>query len=384
MRMKEFGRLGFKTSLFGLGCMRFPQRNTAAGTQVDAEEAIKMIRYAIDHGVNYLDTGYDYHQGESEVILGRALRDGYRERTKLATKLPLWHVKTLDDCRRLFAEQLRRLQVESVDFYLLHAVNAERWRQVQELKILPFLEEMVQAGKIKYLGFSFHDELPVFKEIIDAYPWAMAQIQLNIIDARVQAGVEGLRYAGAKGVPVVIMEPLKGGRLAGPIPRDVQDLWAQAPVKRSPVEWAFRWLCHFPEVTVILSGVSSMAQLQENIDLFSRLEPGGMTGEELALVEKVRNLYLSKTKVPCTGYAYCLPCPREVAIPRIFALYNEAFIFDDREGAVKQYKELTAEGKDAGHCVACGACEAACPQKIAVPEMLKAAHRGLTCFQGCQ
>ncbi|NLY91666.1 MAG: aldo/keto reductase [Firmicutes bacterium] len=378
MRMKEFGKLGFKTSLFGLGCMRFPQRRTAAGPQVEAGEAIKMIRYAIDHGVNYLDTGYEYHQGESEVIVGRALRDGYREKTKLATKLPLWRVKTIDDCRRILEEQLRRLQVESIDFYLLHAVNAERWRLVQDLEILAFLEAMVRAGKIKHLGFSFHDELSVFKEVIDAYPWAMAQIQLNIVDAHHQAGVEGLHYAGAKGIPVVIMEPLKGGRLAQTIPQDVLDLWAQAPVKRSPVEWAFRWLCHFPEVTVILSGVSSMAQLKDNIGIFTRMETGGMTGDELALVEKVRDLYLSKTKVPCTGCEYCLPCAREVAIPWIFALYNDIFIFDDRDGAVNRYRELTAQGKDASRCIECGACVAACPQKIPVIESLKAAHRELT------
>ena len=378
MRMREFGRLGFTTSLFGLGCMRFPQQETVEGTQVDVEEAIKMIRYGIDHGVNYVDTAYDYHQGESEVILGRALQDGYRARTKIATKLPLWRVKTIEDCRRLFQEQLRRLQVDYVDFYLLHALNAERWQLVKDLNILAFLEEMVAAGKIRHLGFSFHDELPVFKKIIDAYPWAMCQIQLNILDDQIQAGVEGLQYAGAKGIPVVIMEPLKGGKLAQRIPADVQALWSEAPVKRSPVEWAFCWLYNFPEVTVILSGVSSMAQLQDNLRIFAGAKPQVMTEEELKLVQKVKDLYLSKNKVACTGCEYCLPCAQGVAIPRVFSLYNNAFIYDDRAGSVSSYRDLKKEENDASHCIVCGACEAACPQQLPITTLLKEAHQFLT------
>jgi predicted aldo/keto reductase-like oxidoreductase len=355
--------------------MRLPEVKTAEGRKVDATEAIRMIRSALDHGVNYLDTAYGYHDGASEMIIGRALRDGYREKTKLATKLPLWQVETRADAERIFAEQLTRLQVETIDFYLLHAVKADRWRKVQELKLLDFLEDLRKAGKIKYIGFSFHDQLDVFKEVIDAYPWDMCQIQLNILDETFQAGVEGLRYAGAKGIPVVIMEPLKGGKLAQKIPAEVSALWATAPVKRSPVEWAFRWLYNFPEVTVILSGVNSMAQLQENIRIFAEARPQSMTPEELALVRQVIKLYASKTRVPCTECGYCLPCPQGVAIPRIFRHYNEGSIFDRSDEASRHYQGLIAKAHDASRCVECGACEQVCPQGIRIIEQLKAADQ---------
>ncbi len=377
MQYREFGQLGFKTSVFGMGCMRLPQVETAEGRKVDEAEAIRMIRYALDHGVNYLDTAYGYHDGTSELIVGRALRDGYREKTKLATKLPLWRVETLADAERIFTEQLTKLQVETIDFYLLHAVKADRWRKVRELKILDFLEDLRKAGKIRYIGFSFHDHLSVFKEVIDAYPWDMCQIQLNILDEKVQAGVEGLRYAGAKGIPVVIMEPLKGGKLAQKIPADVLALWGSAPVKRSPVEWAFRWLYNFPEVAVILSGVSSMAQLEENIRIFAEARPHCMTAEEQNLVRQVINLYASKTKVPCTECGYCLPCPQGVAIPRIFRSYNEGSIFEQGAEAAKEYQKLIAKAHDASRCVACGACEQVCPQGIRIIEELKAADQAL-------
>ncbi|NLW55454.1 MAG: aldo/keto reductase [Firmicutes bacterium] len=377
MQYKDFGKLGFQTSVFGMGCMRLPEVQTPEGRKVDEAEAIKMIRYALDHGVNYLDTAYGYHDGTSERIVGQALQDGYREKTKLATKLPLWRVETLEDAERIFEEQLTKLQVESVDFYLLHAVKADRWQKVQELKILEFLEELRKAGKIKYIGFSFHDQLEVFKEVIDAYPWDMCQIQLNILDEEFQAGVEGLRYAGTRGIPVVIMEPLKGGKLAQNIPADVLDLWATAPVKRSPVEWAFRWLYNYPEVTVILSGVSSMAQLQENIRIFAEARSHSMTPEELDLVRQVISLYASKTKVPCTECGYCLPCPQEVAIPRIFRHYNEGSIFEQYDESSRHYQELIAKAHDASVCVECGACEQVCPQGIRITEQLKAADQAL-------
>jgi len=379
MYYRKFGNLGFEVSTFGMGCMRLPVIMSEDGQKkVDEKEAIRMIRYAIDHGVNYIDTAYPYHGGESELIVAKALKDGYREKTKLATKLPVWLVNSYEDFDKLLNEQLSKLEVESIDFYLLHALNKERWEAMKKLNALDFLNKAIKSGKIKYAGFSFHDDLQTFKEIIDAYPWNMCQIQLNILDENYQAGVEGLVYANKKGVPVVIMEPLKGGKLAHQVPSDIKALWDSAETKRSPVEWAFRWLYNFPEVNVILSGVSTMEQLQDNLEIFQDARPNSMTEEEQRLVHRVKELYNSKIKVGCTGCNYCMPCPSGVSIPQIFSIYNEASIYDSFAAASEQYRKLIAEGKDASQCVECGQCESACPQGIEVIEKLKEAHAALT------
>ncbi len=381
MQYRKFGDLGFEVSVFGVGCMRLPVMEKPDGSKdysaIDEEEAIKMIRYAIDHGVNYFDTAYTYHGGNSEVVLGKALKDGYREKVKIATKLPLWQAESYEDFEKILDEQLKRLQVDTIDFYLLHALSKERWEKAKNLKVLDFLDKAVEAGKIRYPGFSFHDELDVFKEIIDSYDWKMCQIQLNILDMHYQAGVEGLKYAGSKGIPVVIMEPLRGGKLASNIPDDIQDMWNSAKIKRSPVEWAFRWLYNFPEVTVILSGVSTMEQLKENIEIFDKAVPNSMTDEELELVVKVKELYESKTKVNCTRCNYCMPCPSGVSIPEIFSLYNDASMFETVEEYANRYKNLIKEEKDASKCIECGNCEAECPQNINIIEKLKEANEAL-------
>ncbi|MBM7583167.1 putative aldo/keto reductase-like oxidoreductase [Caldicoprobacter guelmensis] len=382
MYYREFGNLGFKVSTFGMGCMRLPLQTQPDGSKdysaIDEDEAIKMIRYAIDNGVNYIDTAYPYHGGNSEIVVGKALKDGYRERVKLATKLPMWKVESYEDCEKLLDEQLSKLQVDYIDFYLLHALDKERWEKVEKFNILKFLDKAVESGKIKYPGFSFHDQLPIFKVIIDAYDWKMCQIQLNFLDENYQAGVEGMRYAASKGIPVVIMEPLKGGRLAHNIPKDIQQIWDSFSIKRSPVEWAFRWLYNFPEVTVILSGVSTMEQLKENIEIFKNAAPNSMTQEELELIAKVKAAYESKIKVSCTSCNYCMPCPSGINIPRIFSLYNNASMYDDIEGQSREYKKLIEEKADASKCVECGQCESACPQGIPIIEKLKEAHDVLT------
>lgn len=382
MEYRKFGDLGFEVSIFGLGCMRLPLEVQPDGTtdpaKIDEQEAIKMIRYAIDNGVNYLDTAYPYHGGNSERLLAKALKDGYREKVKIATKLPVWLAESYEDFEKLLDEQLAKLEVEYIDFYLLHALSKDRWDKIKELGVLDFLDQAVAAGKIKYPGFSFHDELPVFKKIIDSYDWKMCQIQLNILDQDYQAGVEGMRYAASKGIPVVIMEPLRGGRLAHNVPEDVKALWDQAETKRSPVEWAFRWLYNFPEITVILSGVSTMEQLKDNLEIFSKSAPNSMDEKELELVRKVKELYDSKIKVGCTGCNYCVPCPSGVEIPRIFSIYNDYSIFGGAKEFKEMYKGLMNEGKDASSCVECGQCESECPQHISIIDKLKEAHEVLT------
>lgn len=382
MQYRKFGDLDFEISVFGVGCMRLPVIEKADGSKdysaIDEEEAIRMIRYAIDHGVNYIDTAYNYHGGNSEVLLGKALKDGYREKVKIATKLPVWQTDSYEDFEKTLDKQLEKLQVDTIDFYLLHALSKKTWDKAKNLKVLEFLDKAVESGKIRYPGFSFHDELEVFKEIVDSYDWKMCQIQLNILDENYQAGVEGLKYVGAKGIPVVIMEPLRGGKLASNIPDDIKALWDSAKVKRSPVEWAFRWLYNFPEVAVILSGVSTMEQLKENIEIFDKAIPNSMTDEELALVAKVKELYESKIKVACTRCNYCMPCPSEVSIPGIFGLYNDASMFETVEEYANHYKNLIKKGKDASKCVECGSCESVCPQNINIIEKLKEAHEMLT------
>jgi len=379
---RELENLGFKVSTFGMGCMRLPLLVLPDGStdqsKIDEDEAIKMIRYAIDNGVNYIDTAYGYHGGNSEIVVGKALKDGYREKVKLATKLPVWLANSYEDFGKLLDEQLAKLQVDYIDFYLLHALNKGSWERVKNLNVLDFLDKAVESGKIKYPGFSFHDELSVFKSIIDAYDWKMCQIQLNILDENYQAGVEGMRYAGSKGIPVVVMEPLRGGRLAQSIPEDIREVWDSFPIKRSPVEWAFRWIYNFPEVAVILSGVSTMEQLKENIEIFANAAPNSMTEEELELVAQVKAMYESKIKVDCTSCNYCMPCPSGVEIPRIFSMYNTASMFNVFDEQARHYRRLIDEKKDASNCVECAQCEGACPQNIEIIEKLKDAHEALT------
>ncbi len=377
MQDRTIGRDRLKTSLFGFGCMRLPLLVQPDGSthhaQIDETEAIRMIRYAIDHGVTYFDTAYTYHQGNSERALGKALLDGYREKVLLATKSPSWQISRYEDFGHLLNEQLERLQTDAIDFYLLHSLNEEVWNKVRQVGALEFLDEAKKSGKIKHAGFSFHDQLHVFKQIIDSYPWDMCQIQLNIIDEHAQAGVEGMFYAAERDISVVIMEPLRGGALAQKVPADIKAVWDQAPVKRSPAEWAFRWLADFPQISVILSGVSTMEQLKDNIRIFSE-ETLTLTPEEKELIKQVQNLYQKKIQVGCTGCNYCMPCPSGVSIPDIFRLYNQAFLYDDFEGSKKSYLRLIENKSDASLCIACGQCESLCPQEIPIREKINEIH----------
>jgi predicted aldo/keto reductase-like oxidoreductase len=373
MQYRTFGRLGWKASALGFGAMRLP---TIDGdpARIDEAEATRMIRFAIDQGVNYVDTAYPYHEEMSEPFLGRALLGGYRERIRLATKLPCWQVESAEDFDRYLDEQLKRLQTDHIDFYLLHGLNAESWTKVRDLGVLRWAERAIAHGRCHHLGFSFHDQLEVFKEIVDASDlWLFCQIQYNFMDVEHQAGTEGLEYAASKGLAVVIMEPLRGGLLARNIPPAIQEIWDGAPRQRTPADWALQWVWNHAEVSVVLSGMSTMEQVEQNIASASQSGPGTLTDAELALFDRVRGMYRELAGIPCTDCRYCLPCPSGVNIPRVFEIYNEAKIYGDEEAARGAYAWLD-EAQRADLCVECGECLEKCPQQIEIPDWLARAH----------
>ncbi|AEM79862.1 aldo/keto reductase [Thermoanaerobacter wiegelii] len=368
MQYRQFGKLNIAVSALGFGLMRLPVIDND-NSKIDEAEAIKMIRYAIDNGVNYIDTAWPYHGGNSEIVAGKALKDGYREKTFLATKLPTWLINEKEDMDKYLNEQLKKLQTDHIDFYLLHALDKNKWENMKKVDALSWAEKKKQEGKIRYIGFSFHDEYPVFQEIVDYYDkWDFCQIQYNYMDIDVQAGEKGLKYAASKGLGVVIMEPIRGGRLANP-PKAVQDIWDTAKVKRTPAEWALQWLWNQPEVSVVLSGMSTFEQLKENIESAKSSGINTLTKEELEIVSKVRNKYKELSPIACTGCNYCMPCPNGVNIPRNFELYNEAHMYNTYEANRRDYENL-GDAK-ASSCIECGTCESVCPQHLTIIDYLK-------------
>ena len=357
--------------MLGFGCMRLP---TLPSGEIDEAKAIPLVRSAIDSGVNYLDTAYNYHGGKSEEFVGKVIQDGYRDKVHIATKMPVWLLESPEDCARIFHEQLGRLGVDHVDFYLLHSLNRESWHRALDNEALEFVEAAQAEGLIKYVGFSFHDELPAFREIVDAYPWDFCQIQFNYMDEDYQAGLAGLKYAASKGLGVIVMEPLRGGRLVRNLPKEIEDLFASASVKRTPAEWSFRWVADHPEVALILSGMGRQEEVEENIRIMTEAAPNSLSKDELALIKKARELYSQRVQVPCTDCKYCLPCPENVAIPRIFSMFNDASMYNNFDGSRWMYENLLKKEEDAGRCVACGQCEAVCPQQIEIIESLRLAH----------
>ncbi len=372
MQYRTFGQSDWRPSALGFGTMRLPVIE-GDFSRIDEEEATRMVRYAIDHGVSYVDTAYPYHRGSSEAFLGRALQDGYRQRVKLATKMPTWLINKAEDFDRYLEEQLQRLQTDSIDVYLLHALDKEKWPAVIEHKVFEWAERAMAEGRFGYLGFSFHDDCALFQEIVDSYDnWTMCQIQYNYMDEETQAGTKGLRYAAARGLAVVVMEPIRGGQLATPS-TEIQALWDSAPVERSPAEWALQWVWNQPEVSVVLSGMSNMQQTVENVASAGRSGVGLLTEEELTLIAAVRDRYRELIPVPCTQCDYCQPCPSGVNIPGIFETYNEGVMYRQMDRARRLYNSdwWLKPGERADQCVQCGECEQACPQQIAIIEWLE-------------
>ena len=369
MIYNNFGKQDWKTSILGLGCMRLPVID-GDSENINEERAIELIRYAIDNGINYIDTAWPYHGGNSEELVGKALSDGYREKVKLATKLYTPGVESIEDCEYYLDKQLERLQTDHIDLYLLHALNRKYWANYKSVNIIEWLEEKKEEGKIKNIGFSFHDSYDLFEEIIDYYDWDFCQIQYNYLDTEFQAGKKGLKYAKDKGIAVVVMEPLRGGTLAQTPPSEVENILDKSNNERNAVEWSLQWLWNQEEVDVVLSGMSNMRQLKENIELASKADQNRLDEKEMNLIKKARRKFLDIFPVACTGCNYCIPCPVGVAIPNIFSLYNEAKIYDKYEANKKQYLNMNEDSR-ADNCIECGQCEEACPQNLNIIDDLK-------------
>ncbi|HUX12527.1 MAG TPA: aldo/keto reductase [Spirochaetia bacterium] len=368
MQYRTLGREE-RVSALGFGCMRLP--TLGQPSLIDEKLATRMLRYAIDQGVNYVDTAYPYHGGMSEPFVGRALRDGYRERVNLATKLPVWLTESIADCDRIFNEQLSKLQTDHLDFYLLHALDKERWAKVKRLGIVDWALEQKQRGRTRYVGFSFHDSASVFPTILDGSPdWDFCQLQYNFMDEEHQAGTAGLELAAARGLGVIVMEPLLGGALVNP-PPSVQEIWAGAPIGRTPAAWALHWLWNKPEVGILLSGMTAFEQVEENLRLAGESGVGSLTKAELALYPRAKVAYDAGRPIPCTECGYCTPCPSGVNIPGNFSLHNEAVAFDRHETAKWRYNNFFPEATRAGACIRCNECLEKCPQGIEIPDRLE-------------
>jgi len=366
LHYRKFGKLYWDVSALGFGAMRLPIIGGDT-KNIDQPEAIKMIRHSIDNGVNYVDTAYPYHGGESEKVVGKALKDGYREKVRLATKMPSWLVEKYEDFDKYLNEQLEKLDTTHIDYYLLHGLNTKRWPLLKELGVFEWAEKVKEDGRIKYLGFSFHDEYPVFEQILeDAEHFTFCQIQLNYMDTEYQAGIKGLKLAAEKGLAVVIMEPIKGGKLGVTPPQDVIDVWAKSEVRRTPADWALQWVWNLPDVSVVLSGMSEMRHVEENLVSASNSGPGTLKAYELALVEEAKNAYLNLGFVGCTACNYCMPCPSGVAIPEILGLYNEYYQSGQSDEIKTKYWEQITPETHSSNCISCAACEAQCPQNLPI------------------
>jgi uncharacterized protein len=385
MLYRQLGKTGLNVSVLGFGAMRLPLEASPDGppkgfspqAPVDRNESFRMIEYALNKGVNYFDTAYMYHGGMSEIILGEALKP-VRDKVYISTKLPMILVNSPDDFDRILNEQLSRLQTGHVDVYLLHGLHEEVWNKVLSMGVLDFLARAKADGRVRHVGFSFHDSEKVFKEIVDSYDWELCQIQYNYYDEFAQPGRRGLAYGASKGLGVVIMEPIRGGMLAEPVPQEVQAIWDTSPIKRSPAEWALRWVWNHKEVSTVLSGMSTMAQVEENCRIADSAIASSLTGLEISLIEKARDTYRNMVKIGCTGCGYCMPCSSGVSIPTMFSGYNDLFVFPHKAEMIAMlYNVFLKPEQRASACSECGECEEKCPQHISIREELKKVHEAL-------
>jgi len=373
MLYRTLGSTGVKVSALGFGCMRLPVIGGKA-QDIDYTGATEMLHHAISGGVNYVDTAYFYHAeqfgqpGQSEPFVGQALSGGWRDKVNLATKLPQQLLKTRDQMDAFLEMQLERLQTDHVDFYLVHGITGESWDRVRDLGVVEFLDKARADGRIRFPAFSYHGQAADFARVVDAYDWAFAQIQYNYMDADYQAGAAGLRYAADKGIGVVVMEPLKGGKLAGNLPPEVRTIFETADPERSAAEWALRYVWNEPGVSLALSGMNTMEQVVENLDIASRGEAGSLSAVELALYDRARTAMAARIKADCTACSYCQPCPAGVEIPRVLASLNAAAVWDDANQWLAGYTQVQG---GASLCTECGQCEDICPQGLPIRDLMK-------------
>ncbi len=370
MKYRKIGKTGVEVSALGFGCMRLPMLQ-GAENKVDEDEAVRMIRHGIDSGINYIDTAWPYHGGQSEIITGKALLGGYREKVRLATKLPSWLVNSREDMDTYLNKQLEKLQTDHIDFYLLHSLNVDNWKRLKDNDVFDFVEKALADGRIKHIGFSFHDDLPLFKEIADAYDWAFCQIQYNFMDTEYQAGLEGLEYAADRGIGIVIMEPLRGGSFLKNIPDDIEAIWKSSAEVKSPADAALRFVWNHPGVSTVLSGMTTMQQLEQNLVSADRSEAGGISEGELAVIEKIKKTYRERIIAACTNCKYCMPCPSGVDIPVCLNFLNNTSVYNSVAHFKMSYTMFFDDAKKASNCIECGQCEDACPQHLSIIEGLK-------------
>ncbi len=383
MLKKTFGKTGLELSRLGFGCMRLPVTNPNDPGSIDYDLATRMLRHAIDSGVNYVDTAYPYHSnqgrahpGASEPFVGQALKDGYRERVSLATKLPTWMVESRRQMDELLDEQLTRLNTQVIDFYLIHNIHGDHWERLVGLGLKDFIEKAKKSGRIKYIGFSFHDHYEIFEKVVKAYDWDFAQIQYNYLDVDYQAGQKGAQLAKERGLGLVVMEPLRGGFLINHMPDEMKNFLASVRPEWSLADWGLRWVMTQPGVGVVLSGMSDMSQVEENLKITKALEP--LSEKEAEAVTRVREFFKSRLKINCTTCGYCMPCPQGVNIPKNFLYYNDYFLVDSpvvRQRAKYYYAAQVGESEVASHCVHCRECEDKCPQSLPISDTMEDVNR---------
>jgi predicted aldo/keto reductase-like oxidoreductase len=377
MIYRHFGTTGIELSQIGFGAMRFPLTEEYDPTSIDEVKATEMLYYAIDHGMNYVDNAWPYHRETSEKFLGKALRRGYRDKVYLATKMPMWLIKSKEDRQKCFDEQRRRLQSDTIDMYLLHSLGTNSWKTARQYDVLDFLEKMKAQDKIGYIGFSFHDTTDVFKEIVNAYPWTFCLIFLNYVDDEFQAGIAGLEYAHRKGLAVMIMEPLRGGKLCRNAPPEIIRIITETGRTQTAAEFALRWLLDRPDVCCVLSGMTTLDHVKQNVKFASIEHRDTLSHQEKKLYAQAKSFFKARTKVPCTECGYCSVCPQKIPIPYILNLYNDAHMYDAFEQSRWMYRVFIKPENRADNCTACGECEEKCPQNIKIAQVLEKAHQEL-------
>ena len=390
MQYRKMPKSEDKLSVLGYGCMRFKQKGGKGGgilSSFDPEIAKDQVRYAIDNGVNYLDTAWPYHRGTSESFLGEYILSDktIREKVYIATKLPCMMIFKKEKMDEIFNKQLEKLKVDFIDYYLMHSLDGPTWERMKKLDIIDFIEKVKKENKVRHVGFSFHGSREDYMKIIDEYDWDFVQLQYNIVDEHFQAGIEGINRAAEKNMGVIIMEPLRGGSLSGMIPKEVQEIYDSADSNRSAVDWALSWIYNNPNVTLVLSGMNEMAHVKENVDIADKSSSKSFSKNEIKVIEKVRDKYLELMKVGCTGCSYCMPCPAGINIPDIFKYYNSYHMFDNFKSKIDyvMYSGVkTLDGKPhwTTSCIDCGKCEKACPQNIEIRKEFKLVHKDMESF----